>query len=175
MEKGTLPRGAAMSTYNSISWLPLAGGLTILGLILSWVAWRRRGVAAGLRGVAWSLLPLAAYLTGAIKMLWQMGAAIGDFASSFVFSPRVWAGVVVALAAGVLFAVSGGLRRIRRRSSGDAAAQQKQQKQQPSQPGQPSQPTKALKPASKPAGKKGAADDDALGDAAEVLRRMGIR
>ncbi len=161
-----------MSTYNSISWLPLAGGLTILGLILSWVAWRRRGFAAGLRGVAWSLLPLAAYLTGAIKMLWQMGAAIGDFASSFVFSPRVWAGVIVAGAAGVLFAVSGGLRRARRGRSGGAS----EQKQQPSQPGQPSQPTKALKPASKPPSKKSAAaDDDGLGDAAEVLRRMGIR
>jgi hypothetical protein len=175
MEKGTLPRGAGMSTYNSISWLPLAGGLTILGLILSWVAWRRRGFAAGLRGVAWSLLPLAAYLTGAIKMLWQMGAAIGDFASSFVFSPRVWAGVIVAGAAGVLFAVSGGLRRVRRGRSGGEPAQQKQV-QQSSQPGQPSQPTKALKPASKPAGKKGSGGgDDALGDAAEVLRRMGIR
>jgi hypothetical protein len=160
-----------MSTYNSISWLPLAGGLTILGLILSWVAWRRRGIAAGLRGVAWSLLPLAAYLTGAIKMLWQMGAAIGDFASSFVFSPRVWSGVIVALAAGVLFAVSGGLRRLRRRSGGDASAPER-----PAQPGQPSQPTKALKPASKPASKKNpAGDDDGLGDAAEVLRRMGIR
>jgi hypothetical protein len=124
--------------------------------------------------VAWSLLPLAAYLTGAIKMLWQMGAAIGDFASSFVFSPRVWAGVIVAGAAGVLFAVSGGLRRARRSRSGGASEQK--QKQQPSQPGQPSQPTKALKPASKPPSKKSAAaDDDGLGDAAEVLRRMGIR
>jgi hypothetical protein len=162
-----------MSTYNSISWLPLAGGLTLLGLILSWVAWRRRGAAAGLRGVAWSLLPLAAYLTGAIKMLWQMGAAIGDFAASFVFSPRVWAGVVVALAAGVLFAVSGGLRRIRKgKPSSGAAAEQPGR---PAQPGQPSQPTKALKPASKTSKKGSAKDDDGLGDAAEVLRRMGIR
>jgi hypothetical protein len=162
-----------MSTYNSITWLPLAGGLTLLGLILSWVAWRRRGAAAGLRGVAWSLLPLAAYLTGAIKMLWQMGAAIGDFAASFVFSPRVWSGVVVALAAGVLFAVSAGLRRIKKgKPSSGAAAEQPGR---PAQPGQPSQPTKALKPASK-TGKKGSAkDDDGLGDAAEVLRRMGIR
>jgi len=161
-----------MSTYNSISWLPLAGGLTLLGLILSWVAWRRRGAAAGLRGVAWSLLPLAAYLTGAIKMLWQMGAAIGDFASSFVFSPRVWAGVIVAGAAGVLFAVSGGLRRVRRSRSGGGAAVA--QASRPAQPGQPSQPAKALKPASKPP-KSPAKDDDALGDAAEVLKRMGIR
>jgi hypothetical protein len=171
MEEGTLPRGAAMSTYNSISWLPLAGGLTLLGLILSWVAWRRRGIAAGLRGVAWSLLPLAAYLTGAIKMLWQMGTAIGDFASSFVFSPRVWSGVFVALAAGVLFAVSGGLRRVRKRKSGGGAAAEQPQSGRPAQPGQPTQPTKALKPA----GKKKSADDDGLGDAAEVLRRMGIR
>jgi hypothetical protein len=161
-----------MSTYNSISWLPLAGGLTLLGLILSWVAWRRRGAAAGLRGVAWSLLPLAAYLTGAIKMLWQMGAAIGDFAASFVFSPRVWAGVVVALAAGVLFAVSGGLRRIRKGKSSGAAAEQPGR---PAPPGQPSQPTKALKPASKTPKKGSSKDDDGLGDAAEVLRRMGIR
>ena len=161
-----------MSTYNSISWLPLAGGLTLLGLILSWGAWRRRGAAAGLRGVAWSLLPLAAYLTGAIKMLWQMGAAIGDFASSFVFSPRVWAGVIVAGAAGVLFAVSGGLRRVRRSRSGGGAAVA--QASRPAQPGQPSQPAKALKPASKPP-KSPAKDDDALGDAAEVLKRMGIR
>ena len=160
-----------MSTYNSISWLPLAGGLTILGLILSWVAWRRRGIAAGLRGVAWSLLPIAAYLTGAIKMLWQMGAAIGDFASSFVFSPRVWAGVIVAGAAGVLFAVSGGLRRARRsRSGGDQPG--RAVKAKPDSPGQPAQPSKALKPASK---KGSGGDDDALGDAAEVLRRMGIR
>jgi hypothetical protein len=158
-----------MSTYNSISWLPLAGGLTLLGLILSWIAWRRRGAAAGLRGVAWSLLPLAAYLTGAIKMLWQMGAAIGNFASSFVFSPRVWAGVIVAGAAGVLFAVSGGLRRARRGKSG--GADQSGRAVKPGSPAQPTQPGKALKPASK----KGSGLDDDLGDAAEVLRRMGIR
>ena len=73
-----------MSTYSQIAWLPLAGGLTIVGLIASWIAWRRRGAGAGLRGVAWSLLPVAAYLTGAIKMLWQMGEAISSFASSFI-------------------------------------------------------------------------------------------
>jgi hypothetical protein len=157
-----------MSTYSQIAWFPLAGGLTLLGLILSWLAWRRRGAAAGLRGVAWSLLPLAAYLTGAIKMLWQMGTAIGDFASSFVFSPRVWAGVIVAGVAGVLFAVSGGLRRGRSkakqvRDAGPAAA---------AVPGS-SAPTKALKPAKSPAKNK-AGDDDDLGEVADILRRHGI-
>ena len=124
-----------MSTYNSISWLPLAGGLTLVGLIISWVAWRRRGAAAGLRGVAWSLLPLAAYLTGAIKMLWQMGSAIGTFASSFVFSPRVWAGVIVAGAAVVLFLVASGLRRVSKGRSGGQDQSAKAAK--PAQAGQP--------------------------------------
>jgi hypothetical protein len=102
-------------TYSQIAWLPLAGGLTLLGLIASWFAWRRRGAAAGLRGVAWSLLPLALYLIGAIQLLWRFGTAIGSFAASFVFSPKVWSGMIVAAVALVLFAVSGISRRGRGR------------------------------------------------------------
>ncbi len=99
-----------MSTYNQIAWLPLCGGLTALGLVLTWFVFRRRGLRAGLRGVAWSLLPLAAYLTGAIEMLWKMGTAIGDFATSFVFSPEKWVGVAVTGVALVAFVVSGMMR-----------------------------------------------------------------
>ena len=100
-----------MSTYDKIAWLPLCGGLTGLGLVLSYFAMRRRGLGAGLRGAAWSLLPLAAYLTGSIEMFWKMGVAIGDFAKGFVFSAQVWAGIAVAGLAVVLFMVSGPLRR----------------------------------------------------------------
>jgi hypothetical protein len=154
-----------MSTYSSIQWLPLAGGLTLLGLIASWLAWRRRGLAAGLRGVAWSLLPIAAYLTGAIKMLWQMGVAISGFASSFIFSPRVWSGVIVAGASAALFFVSAGLRR-RGRAKKAAADDPGRPGVQP--PGAPA--SKALKPAKS---KAPAADDD-LGDVADILRRHNI-
>ena len=97
-------------TYSQFEWLPLCGGLTILGLIISWVVWRRRGAAAGLRWVAMSLLPLAAYLTHAVKMLWQIGSAIGSFATSFIFSPQVWSGVALTGLAIVLFVVSGMMR-----------------------------------------------------------------
>src|ERR1700691_1451272 len=151
-----------MSTYSSIQWLSLAGGLTLLGLIASWLAWRRRGLAAGLRGVAWSLLPIAAYLTGAIKMLWQMGVAISGFASSFIFSPRVWSGVIVAGASAALFFVSAGLGR-RGRAKKAAADGPGRPGVEP--PGAPA--SKALKPAKS---KAPAADDD-LGDVADILRR----
>ena len=100
-----------MSTYDKIAWLPLCAGLTGLGLVLSYLAMRRRGIGSGLRWAAWSLLPLAAYLTGSIEMFWKMGVAVGDFAKGFVFSPRVWSGIALAGLAVVLFMVSGPLRR----------------------------------------------------------------
>ena len=100
-----------MSTYDKIAWLPLCGGLTGLGLVLSYLAMRRRGIGSGLRGAAWSLLPIAAYLTGSIEMFWKMGVAIGDFAKGFAFSPRVWSGIALAGLAVVLFVASVPLRR----------------------------------------------------------------
>jgi hypothetical protein len=110
--------------YNSIAWLPLCAGLTILGLILSYTVGRRRGRLSMLRGVAWSLLPVAAYLTGSVEMFWKIGAAIGHYADGFVFSPVKWAGVAVAgLSALLFFATSGrGRRRAARlaRKSGHA-------------------------------------------------------
>jgi hypothetical protein len=160
-------------TYSQIAWLPLAGGLTLLGLIGSWFAWRRRGVAAGLRGAAWSLLPLVAYLIGAIQLFWRFGTAIGSFASSFVFSPRVWSGVIVAVVALVLFVVSGGLRRRRGRQSGsqaEAGALTTRAGGRASVDGD-GKPAAAL-PAAK--GKRAAPDDD-MSEIESILRRRGIR
>jgi hypothetical protein len=158
-------------SYSQIEWLPLTAGLTLVGLIISFVVWRRRGAAAGLRGVAWSLLPLAAYLIGAIQLLWTFGAAIGKFASSFVLSPKVWAGFIVAIVSVLLFATARGMRgRSKRRSGGEAAARTVGA-------GSGSEvaarkPSKAVTTGKKQVSK---VDDDVLGDAAEVLRRHGIR
>jgi hypothetical protein len=150
-------------TYSQFEWLPLCGGLTLLGLIISWVVWRRRGAAAGLRWAAVSLLPLAAYLTHAVKMLWQIGSAIGSFATSFIFSPQVWSGVALTGLAIVLFVVSGTMRRSRARKP-DAGADGPAARPAGAPAG------KALKPAK---GKAPAVDDD-LGDVADILRRHNI-
>jgi hypothetical protein len=154
-------------TYSQFEWLPLCGGLTILGLIISWVVWRRRGAAAGLRWVAISLLPLAAYLTHAVKMLWQIGSAIGSFATSFLFSPQVWSGIALTGVAIVLFVVSGTLRRGGRKSATgvDGAGE-------PAGLPAGAPAGKALKPAKSKS--KAPADDDDLGDVADILRRHNI-
>lgn len=104
--------------YDSFIWLPLAAGLTLLGLVLSYLTYRRRGLRPALLGVAFSLLPVAAYLTGAIEMLWKVGAAIGQFAAGFVFSPEKWAGIGVTGLAIALFLAAGG--RQRRRAAREA-------------------------------------------------------
>jgi hypothetical protein len=177
-----------MSTYDKISWLPLCGGLSGLGLILSYLVMRRRGLGAGLRGVAWSALPMAAYLTGAIEMFWKMGVAIGDFATGFVFSPRVWSGIALAGLAVVLFMVSGPLRRRQketRRQDKQAAGTgagtaggvgaTRTAELAPRTPGVPAASAPAKAPVKARKGKAAAAaDDDDLGDVADILRRHGI-
>jgi hypothetical protein len=160
-----------VSTYSQIAWLPLTGGLTLIGLLASWLAWRRRGAGAGLRGVAWSLLPLAAYLIGVIELLWRFGVAIGSFATSFVFSLKVWAGVAVLALAVVAFVVSGGLRRRRARKGVTGKPATGKALARPA--GADGKASPAL-PASK--GRAAASkDDDDLGDVAEILKRRGIR
>jgi len=158
------------------TWLSIATGttcliVTIVGLILSFIAWRKKGLRSGLRGVAWSLLPIVMYLTGAIRLVGRLGSAIVAFAGSFVFSPKAWLGVILAAVALLCFLISGGIpllggtrrrnkaRRQRSRDSkgyggADAAPAAPSARQQPQVP---------------------AASDDDLSDVQEILRRRGIK
>jgi MFS family permease len=157
-----------VSVFNLIA-LASASGVTVAGLVASWFTGRRRGLAAGLRGAAWSLLPVAAYLTGVLGLLWRFGTAIARFATAFVFSPFVWTGIAVAGLAALLFVVSGALRRRRGKGGSGGAI--------PAVPGQA--PGKALEPgrSSQPGGKRraAAAADEDFGEVADILRKHGIR
>jgi hypothetical protein len=190
--------------YNSIAWLPLCAGLTVLGLVLSYFAGRRRGSLAMMRGVAWSLLPIAAYLTGSVEMFWKIGAAIGHYADGFVFSPVKWAGIAVAgLAALIFFTTSGRERRraarLTRRGSGDktgesgssaitrgtghdmdisqilSAAKAPAAKAPASKTSAtPASQPKASSKASSKGKAKGSAPDDDMSDIEDILRKRGI-
>jgi hypothetical protein len=180
-------------SYSSIFWLPVAAVLTALGLFLTYRYGRPRGNRAMLRGAAWSLIPIAAYLTGSIEMFWKIGTAIGNFASAFVFSPVKWAGIAVAGAAAVLFVSTSG--RQRRKASRQKAAERAEQKKaaagSSATPGLPasnassaSAATSALpatrnpepaRPApAKQSGRKGAPVDEDMRDIEEILRNRGI-
>ena len=174
-----------MSTYDQIVSLPLCAALTGLGLVLSYLVMRRRGLGSGLRGAAWSLLPLAAYLTGSVKMFWKIGVAIADFAKGFVFSTEVWSGIAVAGLAALLFVVSGPLRRRSKRGQRGQRGQRDQQAVGAAKAGSGGREiaprtapvaTTASSPAPVKArkGKNAADDDDDLGDVEDILRRHGI-
>ncbi len=181
-------------SYSSVFWLPLCAALTALGLIITYTVGRRRGTRAMLRGAAWSMIPLAAYLTGSIKMFWQIGDAIGNFASGFVFSPVKWAGIAVAGLIAVLFLATTG--RARRRAAREKAAARATEKAE--KPGKkaagpagtsaelaPAAPTAVVPTARQPesarqaparGSRKGASApvDDDMKDIEDILRKRGI-
>jgi hypothetical protein len=172
-----------MSTYDQIVSLPLCAGLTGLGLVLSYLVMRRRGLGSGLRGAAWSLLPLAAYLTGSVKMFWKIGVAIADFAKGFVFSAEVWSGIAVAGLAVLLLVVSGPLRRRRgKRGQDQQAVGPARAKSGQATAGREIAPrtapvattASAQTPVKARKGKNAPGDDDDLGDVEDILRRHGI-
>jgi hypothetical protein len=152
-----------MTGFDSVAWFPLCAGLTVLGLVASWLAWRRRGAAAGLRGAGWSLLPLAAYLTGLVTLVWDMGTAVVGWLAGFAFSPRVWAGVAVTVLAVACLGFSGLLRR---RGPGPAPGSSVPDRSRPA--------TDAASPRP-PAPVRRSGTDDELAEAEEILRRRGIR
>jgi hypothetical protein len=160
-------------SFSQIPWLLLCGGLTAVGLIGSWFTWRRRGPRAAARVLAWALLPIALYLVGILQVLWRFGVAIGDFFSGLAFSPKVYAGLIIAGISVLLFFVTGGLRR-------RSMKQQKGEKKQDTDtgPGQlmPSTATTArTQPAPAPAKrKKSAAPDEDFDEVADILKRHGI-
>lgn len=138
---------------DSATWLALGLVLTLLGLGLSTVVWVRKGPARGLRAVAWSLLPLAAALTGVLRLVGQVGEAVTTWAVRLVLSPVVWLGIVLAGVSLVLFVVSGWLGRRQARRA--PAAQQRT-----------TAPTREVG--------RGSTGDQELDDIDALLRRHGI-
>ena len=182
-------------SYGDIAWLPLTLGLTVLGLVLSYFAYRRRGLRPAMMGAAWSLLPIAAYLTGATEMLWKIGAAIGQFGSGFVFSPMKWAGIGVTGLAIALFLAAGGrsrrraAREARRAARGDRKGEAEGSSARPAlgkaktAPGTQILPTERQRvpadraPAAtsaKGSRKAAAPDDDDMKDIEDILRKRGL-
>ncbi|GIH24764.1 hypothetical protein Aph01nite_30740 [Acrocarpospora phusangensis] len=160
-------------SFDQIAWLPLCAGLTAAGVALAYLAFRRRGLSAGLRMTAWALLPLAAYLTGALKTIWNIGTSLVSFATGLVFSPAVWSGVVLAGISLLLFFVSGGIRGrtlSKFRAMGKKEPTAAVAAEGPTRPLPATRKPEAAKPA-KPAG-KGASDD--FSDIEDILKKHGI-
>src|SRR3954462_15802719 len=98
-------------SYDSAAWGALAFALSILLGVGTFFRWRAKGLAAGLRGAAWTVLPVAARLTGLLELAFDIGDSVGHWALHLVFSPVVWLGIVLAGVSAMLFGASALLRR----------------------------------------------------------------
>jgi hypothetical protein len=125
------------------------------------VLWRRRGVVAGLRALGVTLLVPATYLTGTLRLLWEVGDAVVGWAARLVFSPVVWFGVSLAGVA-VLVLVTAGL--LARRGIGTGRSVPSRRR---------SRAVGAASGSGVGTGSAPAADDD-LEDIEAILRRHGI-
>jgi heme exporter protein D len=157
-------------TFDATVWQALAATLTVLLLVTSGVLWRRRGPASGLRMLGVALLPAAAYLTGTLRLIWQVGDAVVGWLVRFTFSPFVWFGIGVALVALALIGTGSALRSrgigVRGRASG---ADRKQLSPGGSRPAARSPQAGATGNAGSAAG-----GDDDLADIEAILKRHGI-
>lgn len=130
-------------------------GITVLGLLGSWRVRRRRGTASATRGAAWSLVPMAAYLTG-----------LTAWAAGLVFSPVKWAGIGLLGLASVLYVTSGVM--LRRRVGAGEDATGRARGRAPAEAGGAG-PRGAVGPR-----RETAAMDPDLADIEDILRRRGI-
>lgn len=103
--------------------LPLAAGLTLLGLLIAILAGRRGRKGRMVQGIGLALLPLALYLSGLLGLVWDAVVAVGRWASSTVLSPTIWAGFALLAVCVVLWVVGGIVaRRTPKRTRADRKA-----------------------------------------------------
>jgi hypothetical protein len=161
---------------DDVTWGALTLTLTALGGFYTWWAYRNRGATPALRGLALTLLPAAALLTGTLRMFTRIADAVADWATHLVFSPTVWLGVLLAGLSAVLFVLSGVLR-----GRGIGAAPRAGASQEPVERGtqKPAQkPAQAPRPRAlgkAPPQPSSPLTDDGIDDEiAAILKRRGI-
>jgi hypothetical protein len=140
---------------DSSAWFAIALVLTALGATWTYLAWQKRGVAAGIRGAGWTLLPLAAWLTGTLRLATDISEDVSRWAGRLVFSPSVWLGIIVA---GVAVVLIGGAGQLKKHGIGSTT----RGAPKAAKPGKAPKAVKASKPTS---------DED---DIEAILRKHGI-
>jgi hypothetical protein len=141
--------------------MALALALTVCGGLWTFHASRHRGPAPATRGVALTLLPGAALLTGTLEMIGEVASSIADWAAGFVFSPLVWLGIAMFVLAVVLLGASS------RMSGGERSAESEGESRDLGGSGDATELPRS-------AGKGTPMIDDDLSDIEAILRKRGI-
>lgn len=94
----------------SAAWASLAVVLSALGALWTWVSWKRQGPRGLVRGLAITILPLALWLTGTLRLAGAILDWVTSWASGLIFSPSVWVGTALFVLSALLWAASARMR-----------------------------------------------------------------
>lgn len=148
---------------DEATWAALAATLTLLGLVWTWVSYRRRGAISAMRALGFTTLPVAAWLTGTLEMFTEISGSVGDWATSLAFNPVTWTGIGLGGFGIVLIVISGYLRDRQLARGPQASGTEK------SRPRQLPEAAGTRDPGA------GSVVDDDLADIEAILKRRGIQ
>jgi hypothetical protein len=155
-----------------VEWWPVAGALTLVGLVLTVLLWRRRGPGAGMRMLGVSLIPGAIVLVGLQGVLKELWNALWRFATNLLFSPQIWVGVGMGVVAVLCILIGNRLtvRKLKEVGSTTTVAGSKPVTGKATATSKSGSPAKqvAAKNSKEPTGLEGMDDID------EILKRRGI-
>ncbi|CAA9390672.1 MAG: hypothetical protein AVDCRST_MAG60-1512 [uncultured Nocardioides sp.] len=150
---------------DEATWAALAATLTLLGLVWTYVSFRRRGAIAAMRALGFTTLPVAAWLTGTLEMFTEIAGSVTDWATSLVFNPITWTGIGLGGFGIVLIVIAGILRDRQLARAGDPGGSQTSARD----------PRRPLPEASSTRNPRSeAVVDDDLADVEDILKRRGI-
>lgn len=153
----------------------LGAALAAVGFVISYFVWRRKGAAYGLRGVAWSLLPLIAGLLLLMDVVLQFVLGVLGVVLTMAFRLQSWVGIGLAVLMVVLYVVTGFMKSKGIGVKAGARPQDKARAKGEDAPAAGAAPTAAGQvKAPQPKQSKAAAADDDFGDIEALLRKRGI-
>lgn len=147
--------------------LPICVGLTLIGVIITGIAWRRGNKGRVIQGVGLALAPIALYLSGLLRLIWNGAVAVGRWAADVILSPAVWLGLGLLGFCLVLWVVGGFIARrspLRRRAAAAAGAPAVTAGRAPAK----------AEPRGAPARKAQPAEDDDMAEIEALLKARGI-
>jgi thiol:disulfide interchange protein len=146
---------------DDVSWGALALSLTVLGGIYTWWSLRHRGFTAAVRAAGFTLLPLAAWMTGLLEVFGDVADTFAHWFTRLVFSPMVWLGMIVFVVAVVMI---GGANAVSRRIDPKPAKSRRRGAEKPASK------TKAVQATSRP----DPLIDDEMAEIQAILKKRGI-
>ena len=153
--------------------LPLCIGLSLIGLVITVIAFTRGHRGRAVQGLALALAPVGLYLTGLLLLVWDAVVAVVRWATGNVFDLKAWIGFGVLALCIVLWLVGRVLARRGRRRAKVVAAETKGQSQVAAgkaPAGQPAGRTTGKAPAQQPA-----PQDDDMAEIEALLKSRGIQ